>query len=291
MGGMVVEGRTATRGFTTENTRRSGDKGVRIDRARFGPWAVVTGASSGIGLEFARQLARSGLNIVLVSRRQSVLEDAGSALASEFGVEYRVVVADLSTEEGPRLIAEATADLDVGLLVSNAGTGQPGNFLAFSEADLRGIAELNAVSYLMLTHHFGRRLVARGRGGVLLVSAMGADEGIPYSSKEAATKALVSTLGRGLHVEFEKLGLGLTVLVVSPTDTPIIDKMGFTRAAMPVKPMPVERCVREALAALAANRASIMPGRLYRIMNRLMPASLSRRMTAAMMLKSATFVS
>lgn len=261
-----------------------------VDAHRFGPWAVVTGASSGIGLEFARQLARAGLNIVLVSRRLEVLAEVGATLVQDFGVGFRVVAADLSTEEAPRLIAEATADLDVGLLVSNAGTGQPGNFLAFSEDDLRQIAQLNAVSYMMLTYHFGRRLVARGRGGVLLVSAMGADEGIPYSAKEAATKALVSTLGRGLHVEFEKLGLGLTVLVVSPTDTPIIGKMGFAKSAMPVKPMPVERCVSEALAALNANRPSIMPGRLYRIMNRLMPASLSRRMTATMMLKSSTFV-
>jgi short-subunit dehydrogenase len=263
---------------------------VAVDTRRFGPWAVVTGASSGIGLEFARQLAGAGLNIVLVSRRPQVLAEIGAELTRDFGVEHRVVAADLSTEEGPQRIADATADLDVGLLVSNAGTGQPGNFLAFSETDLRQIAQLNAISYMVLTHHFGRRLVTRGRGGVLLVSAMGADEGIPYSAKEAATKALVSTLGRGLHVEFERLGLGLTVLVVSPTDTPIIDKMGFTRNAMPVKPMPVERCVQEALAALGANRASIMPGRLYRIMNRLMPASLSRRMTATMMLKSSTFV-
>jgi uncharacterized protein len=263
---------------------------TKVDPQRFGPWAVVTGASSGIGLEFARQLAAAGLNIVLVSRRRTVLEEIGAELSHDFGIEHRVVAADLSTEEAPQVIAEATADLDVGLLISNAGTGQPGNFLAFSESDLRGIAQLNAISYMMLTHHFGRRLVARGRGGVLLVSAMGADEGIPFSAKEAATKALVSTLGRGLHVEFERLGLGLTVLVVSPTDTPIIDKMGFARSAMPLKPMPAERCVREALAALGANRASIMPGRLYRIMNRLMPASLSRRMTATMMLKSSTFV-
>ena len=135
-----------------------------------------------------------------------------------------------------------------------------------------------------------RGLALRGKGGVLLVSAMGADEGIPYSAKEAATKAMVSTLGRGLHVEFEKLGLTLTVLVVSPTDTPIIEKMGFAKSAMPIKPMAVEQCVREALAALDRNRASIMPGRLYRIMNALMPASLSRRMTAGMMLKSTTFV-
>jgi short-subunit dehydrogenase len=251
---------------------------------------VVTGASSGIGLEFARQLASAGLNLVLVSRRQQVLEEVGDELTARFGIDYRAIAADLSTADGPRRVAEETSDLDVGLLVSNAGTGQPGNFLAFSEADLRHIVELNAVSYMMLTNHFGSRLVVRGRGGVLLVSAMGADEGIPYSAKEAATKALVSTLGRGLHVEFQKLGLGLTVLVVSPTDTPIITKMGFTKSAMPVKPMPVEQCVREALAALNANRPSIMPGRLYRIMNRLMPASLSRRMTATMMQKSSTFV-
>jgi len=263
---------------------------ARLDPERFGPWALVTGASSGIGLEFARQLAAIGLNIVLVSRRPKLLGEIGAELSRDFGVEHRVVAADLSREDAPQLIAESTADLDVGLLVSNAGTGQPGNFLAFTESDLRGIAQLNAISYMMLTHHFGRRLVARGRGGVLLVSAMGADEGIPYSAKEAATKALVSTLGRGLHVEFERLGLGLTVLVVSPTDTPIIDKMGFARSAMPVKPIPVERCVREALGALSANRASVMPGRLYRIMNLLMPASLSRRMTGTMMLKSSTFV-
>ena len=182
---------------------------VAVDTRRFGPWAVVTGASSGIGLEFARQLARAGLNIVLVSRRPQVLAEIGAELTRDFGVEHRVVAADLSTEEGPQRIADAMADLDVGLLVSNAGTGQPGNFLAFSETDLRQIAQLNAISYMVLTHHFGRRLVTRGRGGVLLVSAMGADEGIPYSAKEAATKALVSTLGRGLHVEFERLGLGI----------------------------------------------------------------------------------
>src|SRR6185312_3525514 len=74
---------------------------VAVDTRRFGPWAVVTGASSGIGLEFARQLARAGLNIVLVSRRPQVLAEIGAELTRDFGVEHRVVAADLSTEEGP----------------------------------------------------------------------------------------------------------------------------------------------------------------------------------------------
>jgi len=261
-----------------------------LDKDRFGPWAVVTGASSGIGLEFARRLAASGINVVLVSRRPKILEEIGIGLMQEFGVSYRVIEADLATDAGTRVVADMTADLDVGLLVSNAGTGRIGNFLSFKEEDLRWLTRLNAISYLVLTHHFGARLARRGKGGVLLVSAMGADEGIPYSATAAATKAMVSTLGRGLHVEFQKLGLNLTVLVVSPTDTPVFEKLGFTKADMPMKPLSVEQCVGEALAALSANKMSIMPGRLYRFMHALMPASMARKMTGEMMKKSTNFV-
>jgi short-subunit dehydrogenase len=261
-----------------------------LDKDRFGPWAVVTGASSGIGLEFARRLAASGINVVLVSRRPKLLEEIGLGLVQEFGVSYRVVEADLAHDAGTRIVADMTADLDVGLLVSNAGTGRIGNFLSFKEADLRWITQLNAMSYLVLTHHFGVRLARRGRGGVLLVSAMGADEGIPYSATAAASKAMVSTLGRGLHVEFQRLGLNLTVLVVSPTDTPVFEKLGFTSADMPIKPLTVQQCVGEGLAALSANKMSIMPGRLYRLMHALMPASVARKMTGEMMKKSTKFL-
>jgi uncharacterized protein len=261
-----------------------------LDKQRFGPWAVVTGASSGIGLEFARRLAESGINVVLVSRRPRLLEEIGLALTQEFGVSYRVIEADLADVAATRTVADKTADLDVGLLVSNAGTGRIGNFLSFKEDDLTSLTQLNAVSYLVLSHHFGIRLARRGRGGVLLVSAMGADEGIPYSATAAATKAMVSTLGRGLHVEFQKLRLNLTVLVVSPTDTPVFEKLGFAPADMPMKPLSVQQCVGEALAALSANKMSIMPRRLYRVMHALMPAALARKMTGQMMQKSTKFL-
>ncbi len=251
---------------------------------------MVTGASSGIGREFARQIAASGINLVLVSRRRSVLEGVGADLRAAYGIDYRVVEADLSDEHATSVVAEATSDLDVGLFVSNAGMGQPGNFLSFEERDLRSISQLNAVSYLVLTHHFGRRLAQRGRGGVVLVSALGADSGIPFHAKAAATKAMVSTLGRSLHAEFRRLGVNLTVLVVTPTATPIIEKMGLSIEDMPMKPMPVEQCVREGLQGLSANRMMVLPGRFYRIMNALMPHALVRRMTANMMLKSRTFV-
>ncbi len=262
----------------------------RIDPGRFGPWAVVTGASSGIGREFARQVAAEGINVVLVARRRDALEQVGESLQQEFGISYRVIGADLSQEDGTRKVAEGTSDLDVGLLVSNAGAGQPGNFLSFREEDLRSVSQLNAISYMVLTHHFGQRFARRGRGGVLLISALGSDSGVPYNASSAATKGMVNTLGRSLHYEFKPLGLNLTILMVTPTDTPIVQKMGLSAADMPMKPMPVEQCVREALEGLRGNRMIVMPGRIYRIMNALMPAGVARRMTANMMRKSRTFV-
>lgn len=264
---------------------------VQLEKDRFGPWAVITGASSGIGREFARQIAASGINLVLVSRRGDLLEKVGETLGQRHGIAFRTVVADLSTEQGVTTVMEQTLDLDIGLLVSNAGAGQPGNFIAFDEADLRSTAQLNALSHMILAHHFGRRFVKRGKGSILLVSALGADTGIPFNAHAAATKALVNVLGRGIHAELRPQGVGVTVLVVAPTETPILDKMGLRSSPMPLKPMSVEQCVGEGLAGLRRNRMMVLPGRLYRIMNRIMPAGLVRSMTANMMRRSTTFVS
>src|SRR6266496_5834654 len=100
-----------------------------IEKNTFGPWALITGASSGIGKEFARQLAASGLNLVLVARRLPMLEELGRQLEKEFGVQYRAVGVDLTEDDFLETLAEATRDLDVGLLISNAGAGIPGEFL------------------------------------------------------------------------------------------------------------------------------------------------------------------
>jgi short-subunit dehydrogenase len=97
---------------------------TQIDKKRFGPWALVTGASSGIGREFARQLAASGINIVLVARREAFLKEAGAEISKRYGVEHRVVVLDLSREDFIGQLASATDDLDIGLVVANAGTGK-----------------------------------------------------------------------------------------------------------------------------------------------------------------------
>ena len=102
---------------------------TQIDKKRFGPWALVTGASSGIGKEFARQIAASGINVVLVARRDALLAELGRAISQEFDVQYRALAMDLSQEGFIVGLADATHDIDIGLVVSNAGTGNPGEFL------------------------------------------------------------------------------------------------------------------------------------------------------------------
>ncbi len=251
-----------------------------IDSASFGPWAVVTGASSGIGKEFARQLAAHGINLVLASRRGAELETIGRDMSRTFGVRYRVVAVDFAKGDALTAIEAETRDLDVGLLVSNAGDARPGEFLSASRDDMHATVGVNVLAHLDLAHHFGRRLAARKRGGLLLVGALGASDGVPFMANPAATKAYVHSLGEALHIELARHGVHVTVLMPGPTNTPALEQLGIENP--PMKPMEVEQCVAEALRALGANRATVVPGRLLRIMMALIPASVARSQTAKM---------
>ncbi len=117
---------------------------------------------------------------------------------------------------------------------------------------------------------------------MILVGAMGAENGIPRITNDGAAKAYVHSLGEALHYEFKPLGVYVTVLATGFTNTPVLEKFGFDPKTMPMKPMSVEQCVSEGLSGLLKNRSRIVPGRLNRIMNALVPASLARKMEADM---------
>jgi len=253
-----------------------------LDSQQFGPWALVTGASSGIGKEFSQQIAAAGINVVLVARRESVLADVGYSIARDFKVQYRVLAMDLSQESFIARLAEGTDDLNIGLVVSNAGTGNSGEFLSHDRQLLQATLRLNTMAHLDVAHHFGRKLAQRGKGGMILVGAMGAEIGIPRMANDGAAKAYVHSLGEALHYEFKPLGVHVTVLPPGPTDTPVLMKLGFDPRTMPMRPMSVEQCVSEGLDALKENRSRVVPGRLNRIMNALVPASVQRTMMAKM---------
>ncbi len=156
----------------------------------YGPWALVSGASSGIGAEFVRQLAAEGLNIVLAARRKALLDEVGADVARRFRVETHTVVVDLSEEDAVERLGAAVGDLDIGLIVSNAGTGNPGHFLDQDHGEQLRLFRLNALSHLNIAHLFGRRLARRGGGGLLLGGAMGAAHGIPFFRKRRGCQGL-----------------------------------------------------------------------------------------------------
>ena len=251
-----------------------------LDKKRFGPWAVVTGASSGIGKEFARQIAASGINVVLVARRDVLLAELGRAISQEFDVQYRALAMDLSQEGFIERLDDATYDLDIGLVVSNAGTGNPGEFLKHDRQLLQATLRLNTMAHLDITHRFGQKLCEQRRGGIILVGALGAENGIPCMANDGGAKAYVHSLGEALHYEFKPLGVYVTVLAAGVTNTAVIDKFGLNPKTMPMKPMSVEQCVSEGLSGLRKNRSRVVPGRLNRIMNALVPASLARKLLA-----------
>src|SRR5258707_1276062 len=224
-----------------EFIRREQNMRVVVDKERFGPWALVTGASSGIGKEFARQIAASGINIVLVARREDLLKEVGVEFSKRYGVEHRVVVLDVSGEDSIGRLASATNDLDIGLVVSNAGTGNPGEFLKLDRQLLQATLRLNTMSHLDIAHYFGRKLAERRRGGLILVGAMGAENGIPCMANDGGAKAYVHSLGEALHYEFKPLGVHVTVLAAGVTNTAVIEKFGLDPKTMPMKPMSVEQ--------------------------------------------------
>jgi short-subunit dehydrogenase len=251
-----------------------------LDKKRFDPWALVTGASSGIGREFVRRIAASGIHVALVGRREHLLRKVGAECTGASGVQHRIIPLDLSEPDFLPVLADATRDLDIGLVVSNAGTGNPGEFLKLDRRLLQETLRLSTMAHLDIAHHFGRKLAERRRGGIILAGAMGAENGVPCMANDGGAKAYVHSLGEALHYEFKPLGVCVTVLAAGFTDTEMIEKFGLDPKTMPLKPMTVEQCVSEGLSGLIKNRSRVVPGRLNRIMNALVPPSLARKLEA-----------
>ncbi|WP_095509328.1 SDR family NAD(P)-dependent oxidoreductase [Rubrivirga marina] len=227
----------------------------------YGPWAVVTGASSGIGRAFAEALATRGLNVVLTARREAALATLAEALRQTHGVEARVVPADLGTEAGVAAVEGGSADLDVGLLVASAGFGTSGAFLESDLGDEIAMLDVNVRAVARLTHGVGRRLVARGRGGIVLLGSLVGFQGTPFAAHYAATKAYVQTLGEALHVELAPRGVDVVVSAPGPVDTGFAEVADMQMGAA----LTPDAVVGPTLAALG-RRQTVRPGLLTKVL-------------------------
>jgi short-subunit dehydrogenase len=189
-------------------------------RERFGPWAVVAGGSDGIGAAYGRELARRGLNVALVARRAEPLEQMAAAIRAEFDVQTLAISADLTSPDPVSPIAAQTDALDVGLLVYNAGASRVSTkFVDTALEDLTFLVQLSCRGPLLLAHHFGKRLQARGRGGLILMSSMSCLSGCSYQAVYSATKAFDTILAEGLWHEFAPRGVDVLGVIAGATRT------------------------------------------------------------------------
>lgn len=246
-----------------------------------GRWALVTGASAGIGEAFAERLARRGMHLVLSARREERLRALADRLAAEHGVQIRVVPADLGEPGAPeRLWEEASSGAPIHLLVNNAGFGAQGRFDALPLERQVEMVRLNCTAVLELAHHALRAMRARGEGGVINVSSIAAFQPVPELATYAASKAFVLSLSQALWAE--NRGSGVRVLALCPGRTPTefqaVAGTGSTDGAFGVR-TPAE-VADAALDALERDRHTEVPGlenRLAAALVRVLPRSLLTR--------------
>ncbi|MEE8311061.1 MAG: SDR family oxidoreductase [Candidatus Binatia bacterium] len=228
-------------------------------RERYGDWALVTGASAGIGAEFARALAREGISSVLVARRKARLTELAAELERNWNVGTRVVQADLTTAEGPADIAEAVADLEIGLLVNNAGVGYAGRFESQDLDRLRDMITLNCMAPVELTHRLVPPMIARGRGALVIVGSAAGRQPIPFLGVYSATKSFDNLLGEALWVELADRGIDVTVLMPGPVATEFESVAGEQRPDPSGDELP-DACVMHALEALGRQPSVVSGG-------------------------------
>jgi len=226
-------------------------------QSKYGPWALISGASSGIGAEFARQLARQKLNLVLVARTKEKLEQLSQEVSAQNDVEVRIVVADLTQREEIETILKQTEGIDVGLLVNNVGREDSGYFLDSEIDRVIQTLDLNCRVPLELTQPFARKMTTRKRGGIVFLGSIVGFQGVPYIASYAATKAYDLILAEGLGWELKKQGIDVLALCPGFAKTNLALDLNFKSS--PIQPMSVEPIVKTALNSLGVKRV-VVPG-------------------------------
>jgi short-subunit dehydrogenase len=207
---------------------------------KYGPWALVTGASSGIGEQFARLLAAEGLNLILVARRADRLNAIAEELSNQHGVEAESAPLDLTTPDFIVLLLSVCEGKDIGLVISNAGFGLKGLHHEIPLDKLSNMLDLNCHATLKVTHTFMPRLIDRGRGGILVTSSMEGFVGVPWSAAYSASKAFVLSLGEALSCELQQHNIDILVLAAGSTDTDTHVIQGIAKEYLPWLKSPQE---------------------------------------------------
>jgi short-subunit dehydrogenase len=229
-------------------------------RAKYGPWAVIAGASEGTGAEYARQLAATGIHCLLVARRTEPLEKIARELTSQYKVQARVLSVDLSAADAAQRMKEASAGLDVGLYVSNAGADSTGlHFLDVPLERSHRLINMNVRTVIDAVYAFAPSMKARGRGGILLMSSGAALGGQPRLAMYSGTKAFELNFGESLWIELRKFGVDVLTVAAPAMDTPVLREALAARNLKPQGVYDPKDVVKIALQYLPAGPSYVFP--------------------------------
>jgi short-subunit dehydrogenase len=189
-------------------------------KAKYGDWALVVGASEGLGEAISRDLARRGMNLAMVARGEAKLKAAAERVAAEFGVEVRAIPADLGAPDVLKVIETGLAGAEVGFLVYNCAAENGGEFLEQGIERHLAHIQVNCIAPTVLVHHFAGQMAKRGRGGVVVCSSLAGVQGLYAWVTYGASKAYEMILGEGLWYELQAHGVGATTFMIGSTYTP-----------------------------------------------------------------------
>jgi short-subunit dehydrogenase len=271
--------------------RESGapEMNAKTFREKYGPWAVVAGASEGLGAAFAEECARRGLNVVLVARSIDKLNSVRQVLEKKYKTENRVLAMDLSEPDAAEQLDIKTKDLDAGLLIYNAALSLIGPYMSFSPGQHRATVATNCQTPALCAHLFGRRFTSRGRGGILLMSSMAGFQGSATISHYAATKAYLMVLAEGLSREYAAYNIDVSACCAGATTTPGYLKAGNSakKSLFVMEPHSVAR-----LALDKINRGGIfIPGLFNKIGAFVLQRVFPRRLAVSILSHATRFMS
>jgi len=247
-----------------------------------GKWALVTGASAGIGAALAEELARGGTNLVLTARRRERLEELAQKLAAAHKIQTTIFVADLTQPDAPEKLFQFTKDqgIEIELLINNAGFGVYGELPAVEARRLTDMVQVNCAAVVHLTRLYLPEMVARKHGDVLLVASTASFQSVPYISTYAATKAFDLLFAEGLAEEMKPHGVRVSALCPGPTESEFAEVAGQTHiAATRANRETADKVARTGLRALAAGKSYVISG-LGNYLGVLGQRLVSRRMVA-----------